>query len=169
MKNKNEIRGLTIPTEVIKATGLGEMITLTAAEGIILLKSTEMTALQLIQTVTALDEMAVSLYNVLLSNFSKVEDDEDCAHCDGCSFCEEFMEDSVDVPAWAKEAAGICPDTKLCICVEENSERIILEPVEYENDITDIDEDTLIHLSDMGICLGELNESIMSDEVIYCE
>ena len=163
MKNQNEIKGLTIPTEVIEAVGLGEMITLSATKGIVLLKNTNMTALDIITTISALDELTTRLYDVLLSEFSQDED------CDCCNFCEEYMEDTVDIPNWALEVVGLPEGTKLCICAEEGSERIVLEPVEYEHDITDIDEEILETLSDIGICLGALNESLMRDEVIYSE
>ncbi|WP_317854625.1 hypothetical protein [Chakrabartyella piscis] len=42
-----------------------------------------------------------------------------------------------------------------------------LEPTEYKHDITDIDENMRMQLVDMGVCLGEMNESIMDEEVIY--
>ncbi len=163
MKKKNEIKGLTIPAEIIESVELGDMITLAATKGVIVLKKTEMTAFDVISTISALDELAVRLYDVLLSKFVKDEE------CDCCNFCEEYMEDTVDVPDWALDVVGLPEGTKLCICAEEDSERIVLEPVEYEHDITDIEEDVLKRLSDIGICLGELNESMMRDEVIYCE
>ncbi|MFI3226625.1 MAG: hypothetical protein R3Y09_04350 [Clostridia bacterium] len=163
MKNTTETKGITIPMEIIESVGLGEMITLSATNGLILLKNTDMTALEVIETIGALDQLTVQLYTALLSKFTQDDD------CDCCSFCEDYLEDSVAVPDWALEAVGLPLGTKLCICAEEDSERIVLEPVEHTHDITDIDEEMLVTLSDMGICLGELNESIMRDEVIYSE
>lgn len=163
MKNKNEIKGLTIPTEIIESVGLDEMITLIATKGVILLKNTDMTALDIITTISALDEVTTQLYDVLLSELSQEE------VCDCCNFCEEYVEDTVEVPNWALEVVGLPEGTKLCICAEEDSERIVLEPVEYEYNITDIDQEKLEQLSRIGICLGALNESLMRDEVIYSE
>ncbi|WP_317854282.1 hypothetical protein [Chakrabartyella piscis] len=101
------------------------------------------------------------LYNALVEAFPQDE------LCDDCAFCDGYLEDNVNVPDWAKVEAGIAPDAKLFLCVEEGSGHIMLEPTEYKHDITDIDEDMRMRLVDMGICLGEMNESIMDEEVIY--
>ncbi len=159
MKNNNT--GLTIPNEIIAQTNLGDEITLQTFPSVMVLKGTKLTALEVLQVIEALESVTDTLYATLLNKFPKEDD------CDDCTFCEGFLEDCVDVPNWAKEVCGIDPDTKLCICAEQDSGRILLEPTDYEHDITDIDEDTLEVLADMGICLGELNESIMSKEIIY--
>ena len=163
MKNTTtiEVKGLTIPYEVLEAVGFTDAITLTAFEDVIILKKSKMTALEMIQTIEGLEHVAIGLYEELLANFHT--DDE----CENCTFCDDFIEDSVEVPDWAKEVAGIDADTKLCISVEEDSEKIILEPVSYAFDITDVSEKMLVQLSCMGVCLGELNESIMQEEIVY--
>ena len=77
------------------------------------------------------------------------------------------MEDSVKIPAWAMEAVGLAPDTKLGIIAEEDSERIVLEPLDSEHDLSDVPLEIQQKLRDMDICLGELNESIMAEEIVY--
>ena len=135
MKNttKSEVKGLTIPQEVLERVGFNGAITLDAFDDVIVLKNHEMTALEVINTIVGLEHIVLDLYETLIANFPT--DDE----CECCDFCDDFIEDNVEVPDWAKEVAGIDPDTKMCICVEEDSERIILEPVSYAFDITDVD------------------------------
>lgn len=163
MKNTttNGVNGLTIPMEVLVAVGFNDAITLDAFQDVIVLKKNEMTALEVINTIEGLEHIVISLYEELIATFHT--DDE----CENCAFCEDFNDDIVEVPDWAKAVAGIDIDTKMCICVDEDSERIILEPVSYAFDITDVSDEMIERLSDMGVCLGELNESIMQEEIVY--
>ena len=120
-----------------------------------------MTALEVINTISSLEDVTKRLYKTLFSQFACDED------CDSCNFCENFMEDTVKIPAWAMEAVGLDPNTKLFIIAEEESERIVLEPLECDHDLSDVPHDIQQKLRDMGVCLGELNESIMEEEIVY--
>ena len=163
MKNAttNEFKGLTIPNEILEVVGFAHAITLTAFKDVIALSKTEMTALEMINTIEGLEHIIISLYNELVANFPKNEE------YGNCPFCEECMDENVEVPDWAKELAGIDRDTKLSISVVEDSERIILEPIGYAFDLTDVSDEIAERLSDMGVCLGKLNESIKEEEIIH--
>ena len=163
MKNTiiNEAKGLTIPQEILEQVGFADAITMNAMEDVIILNKSEMTALEMINTIEGLEHIVIGLYEELIANFPLI------GECENCTFCDDFTYDNAEVPDWAKEIAGIDADAKLRIDVEEDSERIILEPADYQYDITDVSEKMLVQLSCMGVCLGELNESIMQEEIVY--
>ena len=158
---KNEVTGLAIPMELLKKIGLGDAIEMDVFQDLIAVKNHEMTALEMINTIEGLECIILELYGELVATFPSEDE------CENCDLCGDFTVDCVDVPDWAKEVAGIDIDTKMCICVEEDSERIILEPVSYAFDITNVSAEMLDRLMRMGVCLGELNESIMQEEIIY--
>ena len=163
MKNttKNKVKTLIIPTEVLEKVGFDDNITMNAFEDVIILKKSKMNVLEMIRTIEGLEHIVIGLYEELLATFPTH------SKCQSCNSCGELDDDDVEVPDWAKEMAGIDADTKLCICVEEDSERIILEPVSYAFNITNVSEEMLERLVQMGICLSKLNESIMQEEIVY--
>ncbi len=153
---------LTIPVESLIHAQLKDKSLVHVYPKAIVVMDMEMTALEVIDTILSLEDATKRLYQTLFAQFANDDDD-----CDNCTFCEEFMEDSVKIPAWAMEAAGLDPDTKLGIIAEEDSERIVLEPLDCEHDLSDVPLETQHKLRDMGVCLGELNESIMREELVY--
>lgn len=159
--NTTETNGLTIPMDVLEIVGMSDSITLTGYQDMIILKNTKMTALQVINAIEGLEDILSELYNALNENCSK------CNDCESCGYCDGICEDNIEMPDWAMEEAGLEVGTKLCICVEEDSGIITLEPIGYDFDITDVSEEMLGILTDMEICIGELNESIIMEEIIY--
>ncbi|WP_317854623.1 hypothetical protein [Chakrabartyella piscis] len=121
------------------------------------------TALDLITFIEEMEESIGKAYEVLEEKFSCTTD------CTGCHFCKTFADDTVHVPDWAKLEAGYSADAKFFFAVMSDTKQIVLEPAEHTHDLGDISENMQQRLADFGICLGELNESLMKDEVIYEE
>ncbi len=157
-KNKQE---MTMQQEMTTKTKFSNEVTVQVFDAVMLLRNTNLTALEMVEIISTLEDVVDDLYNALIEAFPQDE------MCGDCSFCDGYMEDNINVPDWAKAEAGIAPDAKLFLCIEEGSGHIMLEPTEYKYDITDIDEDMRMRLMDLGICLGEMNESIMDEDVIY--
>ena len=153
---------MTIPVESLTHAQLKDKSLVHVYPKAIVVMDEKMTALEVIDAISALEDATKRLYQTLFDQFACDDDD-----CDNCTFCEGFMEDSVKIPAWAMEAVGLAPDTKLGIIAEEDSERIVLEPLDSEHDLSDVPLEIQQKLRDMDICLGELNESIMAEEIVY--
>ncbi len=137
-------------------------VNIEGADNCILILKKEMTALEIINLVEALEEKADELLEMLIESCSECDDCENCGYCD--SLGDDFY-----IPDWAKLEAGLKEDTKLMICVEEDSGVITLEPVGHSHDLTDVSADMKDRLKGLGICLGELNEQIMMEENDYGE
>lgn len=153
-------KDLTISNEILRQADLGDEITIQTLSSVIVMKNKKMTILEVVQAIESLEGVVNDLFASLLDNFTN----ENCSNV--CNFYRDYLDDNIQVPEWARRVCGIDLDSKLCIRAEEGSGRILLEPVNYENDITDIDEAMLAALDDMGVCLAALNEGIVNEEVI---
>ena len=65
------------------------------------------------------------------------------------------------------EEAGIPRDAKLCACTQENSGVVKVMEAEYKHDLSDVPKEVLQILKSQGVSLKKLNESLMTEEIIY--
>lgn len=159
---KQKVKGiLCLPiTEAAekKIGDVGKLEAAAIANGLVLLKS-EMTAMEVLETLEGLKEVLEELYFTLAEAAGSCEDDS----------CQSETEDAVSIklPAFILEDAGIPEDAKLCAYTNEDSGEVIVMEAEYKHDLSDVSKDTLQVLKAMGICLSGLNECLMAERIIY--
>lgn len=88
--------------------------------------------------------------------------------CENCSSRTE-TEDAVSIkhPEFILEDAGIPKDAKLCAYTSEDSGEVTVVEAEYKHDLSDVHKGILHILKEIGVCMAGLNNSLMSEEIIY--
>ena len=163
MKRQEEkVKGfLCIPITESAERKIGDVGMLEASiikSGIVLTKS-QMTAMDVLETIEGLEGILKELYEALI---------------DGTGiYCEDLNQDeteeatSIKLPEFILEEAGIPKDAKLCAFTTEASGEVTVIEAEYKHDISDVPEDMLMLLKDIGVCTSCLNECLMSERIIY--
>ena len=152
---------VSLPIEILNAADLTgcEEIEFNTLENAIVAMKTTMNAMELIKVAEGLknlsEELIVHLAGV-------------CGRCHDCSYCERFEEfDEIIVPDYLLEEAGIPKDAKLCACTEEDSGEIIVMQADYDYDIADVPKFVIDIFEMSGICIRELEERIMMEDIVY--
>ncbi|HEX3027915.1 MAG TPA: hypothetical protein VHT34_01095 [Clostridia bacterium] len=159
-KTKQKVKGfLCLPiTELVekKIGDVGKLEATTIKNGLVLLKS-EMTAIEVVETLQGLKEVVEELY-ITLAGTPGI-----------CQCCDCQTEDAVSIrlPEFILEDAGIPKDAKLCAYTSEDSGEVTVVEAEYKHDLSDVPKDILQILKEMGVCMAGLNNRLMSDEIIY--
>ncbi|PYG89376.1 hypothetical protein LY28_00595 [Ruminiclostridium sufflavum DSM 19573] len=154
-------RFLCLPvTETVenKIGDVGKLEAEAIDNGLVLLKS-QMTAIEVIETLEGLEKIIKELYLALVMS---------AGICEDCSCCTE-TEDAVSIklPEFILEDAGIPKDAKLCAYTSEDSGEVTVVEAEYKHDLSDVPKGILHILKEIGVCMAGLNNSLMSEEIIY--
>jgi len=126
--------------------------------GVVLAKS-QMTAMDVLDTIEGLEEILKELYNALI--------DATGICCEDCDQDETEDAIAIKLPEFILEDAGIPKDAKLCAFTTESSGEVTVMEAEYKHDLTDVPEDMLRLLKDIGVCLSCLNGCLMSERIVY--
>ena len=152
---------ISLSDEILNAadlTGCDEIEFNTLENAVVAMKTT-MNAMELIKVAEGLKNLSEELI-VHLAGI--------CGRCHDCSYCERFEEfDEIIVPDYLLEEAGIPKDAKLCACTEEDSGEIIVMQADYDYDIADVPKFVIDIFEMSGICIRELEEKIMMDDIVY--
>ena len=65
------------------------------------------------------------------------------------------------------EESGLAPGAKLCAEVNPEDNSFTVRKADYRYDLRDVPEGLLTLLRKNGICLGELEEKLMTEDIIY--
>ena len=152
---------ISLPNEILNAADLTgcEEIEFNTLENAVVAMKTTMNAMELIKVSEGLKNLSEELI-VHLAGI--------CGRCHDCSYCERFEEfDEIIVPDYLLEEAGIPKDAKLCACTEEDSGEIIVMQADYDYDIADVPKFVIDIFEMSGICIRELEEKIMMDDIVY--
>ena len=152
---------VSLPNEILNAADLTgcEEIEFNTLENAIVAMKTTMNAMELIKVAEGLKNLSEELI-VHLAGI--------CGRCHDCSYCERFEEyDEIIVPDYLLEEAGIPKDAKLCACTEEDSGEIIVMQADYDYDIADVPKFVVDIFEMSGICIRELEERIMMEDIVY--
>ena len=152
---------VSLPIEILNAADLTrcEEIEFNALENSVVAMKTTMNAMELIKVAEGLKNLSEELI-VHLAGI--------CGRCHDCSYCERFEEfDEIIVPDYLLEEAGIPKDAKLCACTEEDSGEIIVMQADYDYDIADVPKFVIDIFEMSGICIRELEERIMMEDIVY--
>ena len=161
-KSEQKVKGfLCLPITESAERKIGDVGLLEASiikSGVVLTKS-QMTAMDVLETIEGLEEILKELYNALVGATGIC-----CEDCD-----QDETEDAVTIklPEFILEEAGILKDAKLCAFTTETSGEVTVMEADYKHDLTDVPEDMLRLLKDIGVCLSCLNECLMSERIIY--
>lgn len=152
---------ISLPNEILNAADLTgcEEIEFNTLENAVVAMKTTMNAMELIKVAEGLKNLSEELI-VHLAGI--------CGRCHDCSYCERFEEyDEIIVPDYLLEEAGIPKDAKLCACTEEDSGEIIVMKADYDYDIADVPKFVIDIFEMSGICIRELEERIMTEDIVY--
>ena len=152
---------ISLPNEILNAADLTgcEEIEFNTLENAVVAMKTTMNAMELIKVAEGLKNLSEELIVHLA---------EICGKCHDCSYCERFEEyDEIIVPDYLLEEAGIPKDAKLCACTEEDSGEIIVMKADYDYDIADVPKFVIDIFEMSGICIRELEERIMMEDIVY--
>jgi len=152
---------ISLPNEILNAADLTgcEEIEFNTLENAVVAMKTTMNAMELIKVSEGLKNLSEELI-VHLAGI--------CGRCHDCSYCERFEEfDEIIVPDYLLEEAGIPKDAKLCACTEEDSGEIIVMQADYDYDIADVPKFVIDIFEMSGICIRELEERIMMEDIVY--
>lgn len=153
---------LSIPSAALKVSGFEpEKVELHALEDVVVVTKGQMTAMELIHTMNALNQLSSDL---------AVELARVCGRCDGCGGDGCPYEDGegydISLPDYLKEEAGIPKDAKLCATVEEDG-AVTISEAGYDHDLRDVPPHLLSVFQASGVCMGELEERLITEEIVY--
>ena len=124
----------------------------------------QMTVMELLRTVEALQSLASDLLAAL------------CAACEQCNNCEMDepcdqmkgeVHSEVSVPGYLLEELGLESDTKLAYEADPESGAIHIVEADYRFDLTDIPAPFLDTLRKCGVCMGDLEDKLVQEDVVY--
>lgn len=156
---------LLIPCGVFKLSGFedGEKVEIHALDSAVVVLKKQMTAMELIQAMDALHRLDTEL-TVHLARVCGVCDD--CE--DGCPF-DDLEEGVLELPDYLREEAGIPAGAKLCAYVDDEENTVTIAEAGYDHDLRDVPPYLLEMLGEAGICLGVLEEHLMTEKILYGE
>ena len=136
-----------------------EEIEVTTLEGAVIAMKGTMNVMELIKVAEGLKNISEEL----ISHLAEV-----CGKCEDCSYCDRYEEyDEIIVPDYLLEEAGIPSDAKLCAYTEEDSGEITVIQADYDYDISDVPQFVIDIFERSGICIKELEEKLMMEDIVY--
>ncbi|MBA4700263.1 MAG: hypothetical protein H2212_12590 [Ruminococcus sp.] len=175
---KNQLPQIGLPADACEQSGFTDKDTLelhTGPNALVFLKD-KMTVLEVINAIQSLSALAADLTVVLASACGL------CSNCGegcedgcpagwiaGCSLCHDLLDESqsIRIPGYLLEESGILADAKLEAYTDEDSGEITVVEADVQQDITDVPPGILSVLAQSGVCLAELDELIMLEEIVY--
>ena len=175
---KNQMPQIGLPADACEQSGFTDKDTLElhAGQNALVFLKDKMTALEVANANHSLSALASDLTVVLASACGLCDNcgegcADDCpAGCvSACSLCHDLLDESqtVRIPGYLLEEAGIPADAKLEAYTDEDSGEITVVEADIQQDITDVPPGILAVLAQSGVCLAELDELIMLDSIIY--
>lgn len=168
---------LALPKEVSTACGFDESDTLAfhAGTAALILMREKMTAIQVANCIETLEKISLKLSIALaksagICNGCGSLDGKTPAECvASCTLCEGLFDEkkSIQVPDYLLEEAAIPKNAKLEAYADEGSGEIIVIEAENQYDITDVPEGIISVMAASGVCLVELEEHILKEDIIY--
>lgn len=155
---------LVIPNAVLEMSGLekGEPVEIRAADAAVIILRKGMTAMGIIRAVDSLQQLAVELSQHLAGVCGPCED---CGEDGECPALPERTQ--TIVPEAVREEVGIPADAKLCAWPGSEPGTVTVGQADYRYDLADVPEWELSVLAMMGACLGNLEERLMAEDVVY--
>lgn len=158
----SNVKGAFVPRSALNLCYFkeNEELELHTQSGAAVLTRQRMTAMELVKTIDALTNLTTYFINRLSGICGP------CEACDteGCP-CDE--NDYIDLPDYLRQEACIPLSAKLCADVDEATHSVTIHAAAFEHDLSDVPEGLLAILREKRVCLGELEDRLMSDAIIY--
>ncbi len=159
-------KGLRLPISAARLAGMetGEKVEYHTGDNAIVVLKGRMTAMELLRAAQSLQDLAADLH----THLAKV-----CGYCDGCGTSGEYcpvagiFETDVTLPDDLRREAGIPEDAKLCASVNQKDHTVEIFAADHDYDLRDVPEETLDMFSAAGVCLAELEERLVLDNIVY--
>ncbi len=151
---------ITIPKSAQALSGIriASRLELHVLDGGIVVTKAEMSAMDMVNLIAAMSNLVTDLGAQLGAV---------CGQCDECGYCDCFCGDEpVRLPEYVMEAAGLPPGCKLEAFVDDDG-NITVEEADYAYDLSDVPPDLLEVFRKSGVCVHELEERLMADDIIY--
>ena len=155
---------LVIPNAVMELGGFekGAPVEIRALPDAVVVLKREMTAMELIRAVESLQRLAMELNRHLAGVCGPCED------CSGDGDCPaEPAHTRTAIPDEVRKDVRIPANAKLCAWPGEQEGTVTVAQADYRYDLTDVPEWELSTLAMMGVCLGELEERLMAEDIVY--
>ena len=155
---------LVIPNVVMELSEFerGGMVEICALPDAVVVLKREMTAMELIRAVDSLQRLAMELNRHLAGVCGPCED------CRGDGDCPaEPAHTRTAIPDEVRKDVRIPANAKLCAWPGEQEGTVTVAQADYRYDLTDVPEWELSTLAMMGVCLGELEERLMAEDIVY--
>ena len=155
---------MAIPEPLLVMTGIQheKKATMRTCENAIVVLKGNLTAMELISTVTALQALTAELTVHLAKSCGPCRDCEDCV-VQGW----DDEEDKIHIPQYLLDEADFSTGAKLAAEINKEDGTIIVSEADYDNDLSDVPQDFLDLLIASGVCLAELEERLMVGDVVY--
>ena len=167
MKFNKQMSGgaLLIPSGISKISGFeaDEKSEIHALDSAVVVLKKRMTAMELLQAADALHQLATELTAHLAMACGTCDDCED-----GCPF-DDLEEGMLELPDYLRREACIPDGAKLCAYADDEENTVTIGVAEYDHDLRDVPPYLLEMLAEAGICLGVLEEHLMTEKILYGE
>jgi hypothetical protein len=181
MKNNKTQPEILLPERACELCGFdsGDALELHVGEDVLVILKNQMTAMELIHVISMISEMSTDLTVALAKACGRCNncDDEDdgtgqndpAKWVERCSLCGDLLDGSqnIQIPGYLLEEAGISSGAKLEASADRDIGKITVTEAENQYDISDVPPGILNVLAQSGICLAELDELIMAEDIIY--
>ena len=156
--------GAHIPHLALSIAKLAEEANLSMfmQNGVIVLTKSKMTAMELINTIEEIEKVSIDL-SIHLA--------EACGTCTDCAECpcEDLGDPIIELPEYLLEEAGIPCNAKLVASVNEEENTVTVHQADHEHDLRDVPDWILDMMDGNNVCVGKLEEHLITDRVIYGE
>lgn len=153
---------LVIPNTVMELSGFerGATVELHALADTVAILKKRMTAMEMVNTIDSLQRLTVDLFAELAKT---------CGACEDCGGgeCPALDRIATEVPEEVRQEAGIPTGVKLQAWPGETEGTVTVAQADYRFDLTDVPEWVRSTLEALGVCLGSLEELLMSEEPIH--
>lgn len=139
-----------------------ENLSMFMQNGVIVLTKSKMTAMELINTIEEIEKISINLSIRLADACGPCTD---CAECP----CADFGDPDIELPEYLLDEAGIPCNAKLVASVNAEENTVTVHQADHEHDLRDVPAWILDMLDGNNICIGKLEEHLITDRVIYDE
>lgn len=161
-EKESNVKGAFVPRSALELCGFKENDApeLHTGSGAAVLTRRRMTAMEMVKTIDTL----TSLTTYFINRLSGI-----CGPCEACDEegCPYDENDYIDLPDYIRQEACIPPNAKLCIDVDKATHSATIYAAGFEHDLSDVPEGLMAILRENHVCLGELEDRLMSDAIIY--
>lgn len=123
-----------------------------------------MTVMEVLRVTEALQGLASNLLSAIGTACEKCDK---CQMDKPCKLMTGPILPKVSIPDCVLEDAGLDPDCKLVCTAEQGSGEIRIIEADHRFDLTDLPPDLVDTLRECQVCLADLEEKLMEEEVIY--